>query len=62
MPPEAIAVLKWNPLLHVVEWTREGFYSNYRSDVLNIAYPLGLGAALVIIAMFAERITRKQRV
>jgi capsular polysaccharide transport system permease protein len=62
MPPEAVAVLKWNPILHVVEWTREGFYTNYRSDVLNIAYPLGLGATLVIVALFAERITRKQRV
>jgi capsular polysaccharide transport system permease protein len=29
--------------------------------VLNIAYPIGLGVALVIIALFAERITRKQR-
>ncbi len=62
MPPEAVAVLKWNPILHIVEWTREGFYDNYRSDVLNIAYPLSLAAALVIIALFAERITRKQRV
>ncbi|MBO9474989.1 ABC transporter permease [Shimia sp. R10_1] len=61
LPPEAVAVLKWNPLLHIVEWTREGFYTNYRSDVLNIAYPLSLAATLVIIALFAERITRKQR-
>ena len=61
MPPEAVAIIKWNPILHIVELTREGFYSNYRSDVLNIAYPIGLGVALVIIALFAERITRKQR-
>lgn len=61
LPPEAVAVLRWNPLLHIVEWTREGFYSNYRSDVLNIAYPLSLAAALVIVALFAERISRKQR-
>ena len=61
LPPEAVAVIKWNPILHIVEWTREGFYANYRSDVLNIFYPLSLAAALVIIALFAERISRKQR-
>lgn len=62
LPPEAVAVLRWNPVLHVVEWTREGFYANYRSDVLNVAYPIGLAATLMIVALFAERLTRKQRV
>jgi capsular polysaccharide transport system permease protein len=62
LPPEGIAVLKWNPILHLVEWTREGYYSNYQSDVLNISYPLGLAALVVTLALFLERITRKQRV
>lgn len=62
MPPEAIAVLKWNPLLHLVEWTREGYYPHYKSDVLLIGYPLSLAAVLVMIALFWERVTRKKRV
>lgn len=62
LPPEAISVIKWNPILHLVEWTREGYYANYESDILNIGYPLGLGAFLVMIGLFIERITRKQRV
>ena len=62
LPPEAIAVLKWNPILHLVEWTREGYYPHYESDVLSIAYPLSLAAVLTMIALFWERITRKKRV
>lgn len=62
MPPEAIAVLKWNPIIHLVELNREGFYQNYQSDVLNIGYPLGLAAGLVALGLFWERITRKKRV
>ena len=62
MPPEAIAVLKRNPTLHIVELTREGYYANYRSELLEIAYPLALAAALTMAGLFAERFTRKQRV
>ena len=62
LPPEAIAVLRWNPIIHLVEWTREGYYPNYQSDILNIAYPLSLAAILVAVGLFWERISRKQRV
>ncbi len=62
LPPEAVAILRWNPIIHLVEWTREGYYANYESDVLNVGYPLSLAAILVIMGLFWERITRKQRV
>lgn len=61
MPPEATAVLRWNPILHLVEWTREGYYANYTSEVLNISYPLSVAAVLVVIGLFWERISRKKR-
>lgn len=62
LPPEAIAVLRWNPILHLVEWTREGYYDNYRSEVLNIGYPMMVAATLILGGLFWERISRKQRV
>ncbi|MDB9944860.1 ABC transporter permease [Ascidiaceihabitans sp.] len=62
LPPEAVSILKWNPILHLVEWTREGYYPHYQSDVLAIEYPLSLAAVLVMVALFWERITRKKRV
>ena len=62
LPPEAIAILRWNPILHLVEWTREGYYANYQSEILNVGYPLFVAAAFILIGLFWERISRKQRV
>jgi capsular polysaccharide transport system permease protein len=59
MPPEAVAVIKWNPVLHVVEWVRTGYYANYDSQVLNHSYLLSFAAILVLIGLFWERISRK---
>lgn len=62
LPPEAVAVLRWNPILHIVELTREGYYSNYRSDVLDVSYLVTVATAFVLIGLFWERISRKTRV
>ncbi|WP_298497843.1 ABC transporter permease [uncultured Maritimibacter sp.] len=61
LPPEAVAVLKWNPVLHCVEWARTGWYQNYPDDVFNPWYPLAFASILLLIGLFSERITRKQR-
>ena len=61
LPPEAIAFLKWNPVLHLVEWMRVGYYSNYESTVLVRAYPVAVGLALVLLGLAGERLYRKQR-
>lgn len=62
LPPEAVAVLKWNPVLHLVEWMRTGYYPNYESSVLNHAYPLGLAMLLILLGLAGERLFRKKRV
>ena len=61
LPPEAIAVLKWNPVLHLVEWFREGFYPNYNSFVLDIYYPMYIGIGLLLAGLAGERFFRKLR-
>ena len=61
LPPEAIAFLKWNPVLHLVEWFREGFYPNYNSFVLDISYPLYIGIGLLLASLAGERFFRKLR-
>lgn len=61
MPPEAIAVLKWNPILHLVEWARTGWYSTYPDEVFTPLYPLSVGALMLLFGLFLERFTRKQR-
>lgn len=62
LPPEAIAILKWNPILHLVEWVRTGYYPNYESAVLDHTYPLGLAMLLILFGLAGERLFRKKRV
>lgn len=62
MPPAAVAILKWNPVLHLVEWMRVGYYPNYDSTVFAPVYPLGVGLLLTFIGLGGERLFRRLRV
>lgn len=57
LPPAVLAVVWWNPLLHIVEWLREGIYLDYLS-VREPAYPLLLSAGLLGAALTMERLFR----
>lgn len=59
MPPQMIQWLAWNPVLHAVEWARNGIYANYDSMVLDKAYLLSVAAILVAIGLIGERLSRK---
>ncbi len=59
LPPEAVAIIQWNPILHIVEWVRTGYYANYESQILDHSYLLSFAALLILIGLFWERITRK---
>lgn len=61
LPPQAIAWLKWNPVLHSVEWIRNGWYPNYDSRVLDKPYLFGVALCLILIGLAGERLTRSQR-
>jgi capsular polysaccharide transport system permease protein len=62
LPTEVISILKWNPVLHLVEWMRTGYYPNYNSIVLDKTYPLGIAMILILFGLAGERIYRKKRV
>lgn len=62
LPPEATAILKWNPILHLVEWFRSGYYPNYDSTILDPKYPLGIAMILILLGLASERLFRKKRV
>ena len=62
LPPFAIEILSWNPVLHCVEWFREAIYLDYLS-VLDRSYPLVFGATalwlgLVMVYVFKARLLR----
>ena len=57
LPLPALAVVWWNPLLHVVEWVREGIYLDYLS-VREPFYPLAVSAVLLGATLTLERLFR----
>ena len=61
LPPQAREILQWNPVLHLVEWFRHGFYPNYNSMILDMWYPVGVGAAMLLVGLAGERLFRRER-
>jgi capsular polysaccharide transport system permease protein len=61
LPPQAREVLQWNPVLHLVEWFRHGFYPNYNSMLLDVWYPVGIGAGMLLLGLLGERLFRTAR-
>lgn len=61
LPPEAVSILQWNPLLQAVELGRMGFWTHYRSEIINPEYLIGFCMVAVFIALSVERYTRKIR-
>lgn len=61
LPPEAIAILQWNPVLHLIEWFRIGFYPNYTLPILDKTFPITVGVIFLVIALSGERLFRKHR-
>lgn len=62
LPPDAVALLRWNPVLHLVEWGREGWYPTYDSAILDARFPLAVAAGLILAGLAGERLFRKRRV
>jgi capsular polysaccharide transport system permease protein len=61
LPTQAQEFLTWNPVLHLVEWFRFGFYPNYNSRILDIWYPLIIGTTLLLLGLAGERLFRRSR-
>jgi len=61
LPSQATDILWWNPVVHLVEWVREGFYPNYNSSVFTPEYPLFLAMILILVGLGSERLFRKRR-
>ena len=61
LPPQAREILQWSPVLHLVEWFRHGFYPNYNSMIFDMWYPIGVGAAMLLVGLAGERLFRRER-
>ncbi|SFU04874.1 capsular polysaccharide transport system permease protein [Pseudovibrio denitrificans] len=61
-PTHIVKLLSWNPILHGIEWFREGYYGNYDSIILSKSYLLGCSMALLLIGFLGERLYRKKSI
>lgn len=61
LPDYALDYLKWNPVLHLIEWIRSAYYPNYDSRVLDISFLLSLSFIFIVLGLFAERLLRHKK-
>jgi capsular polysaccharide transport system permease protein len=61
-PTHIVKLLAWNPILHGIEWFREGYYGNYDSVVLSKSYLLTCTIILLLFGFFGERLYRKKSI
>lgn len=53
-------IMAWNPLLHCIEWFREGFYANYSCMTLDKGYLLGVSVLFLALGLAGERAFRNK--
>lgn len=59
--PQALRdILVWNPLMHSIEWFREGFYAGYECRALSLVYLFGSTIALLLLGLAGERALRRR--
>ena len=53
-------ILYYNPILHITEWARQGYYAEFQSDFLDLYYLNGFTIAALFVALALERTMRRQ--
>lgn len=60
LPIELQKALFFNPLLHISEWVRSAFFSEYESGFLNKFYVVSLSIVFLFIGLLVERLTKEK--
>jgi capsular polysaccharide transport system permease protein len=60
LSPEAYAMVKYNPLLHLVEWFRTGFYTSFNSNLYDQFYAISFCTGVFAVGLVAERLSSKR--
>lgn len=58
MPLAIREIVSWNPLVHCIEWFREGFYFGYECRSLDLPYLFTVTIIGLLIGLAAERALR----
>ena len=59
-PPEVIAILKYNPLLHIIESMRDSFYRSWESTLFDLGYVLWFILCSLLAGLLMQKITQKR--
>lgn len=59
LPAATVAMFDWNPLFHIIDQSRGHFFLHYNPHVTNIAYPIYVALALIMIGLMGEFYTRR---
>lgn len=60
LPPVARDLMLYNPVLHVVEFVRSGWFVEYRSQHASILYVCGWIVSLTFVGLLIERAARRR--
>lgn len=60
MAPGLRSVVVWNPLLHCIEWFREGFYAGYECRSLDLVFLFSVTVVGLAIGLAGERALRRK--
>lgn len=55
LPKAAQDLLYWNPVLHITEALREGYFEAYSSPIFDPIYPILCSCLMFMLAIFIER-------
>lgn len=60
MPPSYRDIVVWNPMVHVIEWFREGFYPNYECFNKDLTYTVTFTITCLLFGLVGERAMRRR--
>jgi capsular polysaccharide transport system permease protein len=60
VPPAARQLLLYNPMVHVIELVRDGWFERYSPAEIGVTYPLLWIAALLLAGLGLERVARRR--
>lgn len=60
LSPKVFSYLYYNPLLHLMDWFRSGFFTDFDSNLYDIEYTISVVFITFFIGLIAERLTSKK--
>lgn len=60
-PAEVLAILKYNPLLHIIEFMRDSFYRSWESTLFDMRYLLTFTVTALLMGLLMQKLTQKRQ-